>query len=467
VKIENIGTPPPGGKVARPKRTPGEKPPLPFPADSEGTRYLHNVWDAYKPGADEKWKPVTEQLHDHLVTRASSTGGIASHYHHLRDVIPELGPDTEDPEVRNHLRKLRTSLGTSIYRKTTAPELAPKEAHVGYELDTPASVHHYHLLKSYRPPADEHAAGLVAQVRQKLKDVENSGYGHPRLQDTYNAIASVYNTAPGPEHRDALRKLANRVVPVYNGTYRKWVNSGSDVKNPDAKGYNSKLSYLQKQERVGGEPGDIVSHGFASIEFHPKMSQKERKEHVTRAADALADLAHATGLKPKDLSLGGTLHLSFGGRDVKGAMAHYSPKIRQINLSRDMGAGNLAHEWAHAMSFHNGRKYPRSFNEAALKSGYLSRLRDTLQAAYHAGHIDNSGIAYYTNPEEIWARVFETWVQHRLAEDGRKNTYLAGPAPMAALWPMKDEMKHFDEPVREYLAQHLRNQSGPAQTAGG
>lgn len=118
---------------------------------------------------------------------------------------------------------------------------------------------------------------------------------------------------------------------------------------------------LTKIERLGladfrsgrdVEPQDFLDvFRFRGVEFGNWTSQPERAEHLNRAWDALMDLSAALRLAPSALSLEGRLGLGFGsrGHGGKGAgRAHYEPSYHAINLTRNWGAGSLAHEWWHA-----------------------------------------------------------------------------------------------------------------------
>ena len=176
----------------------------------------------------------------------------------------------------------------------------------------------------------------------------------------------------------------------------------------------------------------------------------------------MADLADATGLPDHAIGLGGRLGLAIGARGVGGAAAHYEPDTGVINLTRASGVGSLAHEWGHALDHHflghkgqqfgsqeaaayRGQDFPekaplkalheamRPFKARVLKA--VPRLVDEgqLPASHH-----KSG--YWTSPEEMFARAFESHVQAELHAKGRENTYLVGLKKEGhELWPTPEE----------------------------
>ena len=119
---------------------------------------------------------------------------------------------------------------------------------------------------------------------------------------------------------------------------------------------------LGDAQRVGEprrEAGDDISSqrlmdtfGFRGVNFGRKgyIGDELRQAYLNAAWDALHDLAELTGLPPQALSLNGELGLAFGAQGRGGnAAAHFVPGMNEINLTRDAGAGTLAHEWGHAL----------------------------------------------------------------------------------------------------------------------
>lgn len=93
--------------------------------------------------------------------------------------------------------------------------------------------------------------------------------------------------------------------------------------------------------------------GFRGIEFGNWVSQgagnRDRQGMLNQAYDALMDLSGIVGIPPKAVSLNGSLGLAFGSRGKGAALAHFESGNLVINLTKTKGAGNLAHEWFHAM----------------------------------------------------------------------------------------------------------------------
>lgn len=124
---------------------------------------------------------------------------------------------------------------------------------------------------------------------------------------------------------------------------------------PPRRGANEDVSSDQLRE----------TFGFKGINFGNWMkgdgakNLAERQAHLNHAYDAFHDLAQIMGLPPRAMSLDGMLGIAVGAQGTggkKAAAAHFVPGINEINLTREQGAGSLAHEWAHALDHYFAAK---------------------------------------------------------------------------------------------------------------
>lgn len=119
--------------------------------------------------------------------------------------------------------------------------------------------------------------------------------------------------------------------------------------------------------------------GFRGVNFGNWTNEKERQNFVNYAYDSLYDLAELLNLPPKALSLNGQLGLAYGAQGTggkKAAAAHYIPEYKDINLTKEYGAGSLAHEWWHALDNYFGnqatnKEYSREWALSLTKGGDL------------------------------------------------------------------------------------------------
>lgn len=256
--------------------------------------------------------------------------------------------------------------------------------------------------------------------------------------------------------------------------------------------------------------------GMRAIQWGNSVSDDERKHHLTRATESLIDLADVVGLPMSAISGEGTLALAIGARGTGRALAHYEPTRKIINLTRKNGVGSLAHEWGHFFDhwmggldvskegghYHSNQLAKERFTKtedgkwktdakgkmvtedlssdpkwkafddvrkAWKESGFHSRLQTSLNKAVEDGVLKRakgSGTSfgttgYWSCNQEMFARTFERYVQHKLQSDGRENTYLSGydqsKDEQYGLWPTDDEVAKM-APAFDRLFQTVRGE---------
>lgn len=159
-------------------------------------------------------------------------------------------------------------------------------------------------------------------------------------------------------------------------TEKPLINSGTNVVNADRVG---------PSRRMEGE--DISSErlmeefGLRGVNFGNWMktsaARAEAQLHLNHAFDAFHDLAEILDIPPKALSLGGMLGLAIGAQGHGGRnAAHFVPGVNEINLTRNTGAGALAHEWAHALDHYVARQASLDTDEEPYFSEHAT-LGDT------------------------------------------------------------------------------------------
>ena len=134
--------------------------------------------------------------------------------------------------------------------------------------------------------------------------------------------------------------------------------------------------------------------GFRGVEFGNWVENGKRQDNLNQAYDALMDLSAALNLPPKALSLSGSLSLAFGARGRGGRQApsaHYEPVKVVINLTKQSGAGSLAHEWLHAVDNYFARRDGGS-PVAMMTKGtrYAGDVREEVAASAFAGQQNRS-----------------------------------------------------------------------------
>lgn len=186
--------------------------------------------------------------------------------------------------------------------------------------------------------------------------------------------------------------------------------------------------------------------GFRGVQFGNYVEGKRRQTDLNQAYDALHDLAGVIGVPARALSLDGKLGLAFGARGNGGknpASAHYEPRKVVINLTKNAGAGALAHEWWHSLDNYFGklRGQADSFLSATSKKpGDAGDVRPEMLKAYAevTDAVKNTGMLersrnldkikskdYWSTDHEMTARAFESYVIAKLEDQSAGNDYLA------------------------------------------
>ncbi|WP_022727209.1 LPD5 domain-containing protein [Fodinicurvata sediminis] len=184
--------------------------------------------------------------------------------------------------------------------------------------------------------------------------------------------------------------------------------------------------------------------GFKGVQFGNYVRGAERQQSLNEAYDALLDLAGVLNLPARALSLNGELGLAFGARGKggrSGGAAHYEPDTVVINLTKNKGAGSLAHEWWHALDNYFSRQRgeptqfmtnrPKSINEGVRPEmvqafqDVISTIRTTGMAQRSRNLDKRRTKAYWSTDIEMSARAFESYIIAKLQDAEQANDYLA------------------------------------------
>jgi len=234
--------------------------------------------------------------------------------------------------------------------------------------------------------------------------------------------------------------------------------------------------------------------GFRGVQFGNYVNNKQRQSDLNRAFDALMDMTDILEIKPRDVSLNGTLGLAFGARGNGGknpAAAHYEPAQCVINLTKNSGAGSLAHEWWHAIDYHIATLLGRKAacitelthydmhnssaktmdNDLLKKYSELLSATSNLSAVYSYLPNNNAFIRsknldkrrkkpYYSTKRELMARSFEAYIKLQLELKGYSNDYLVNIHSQSSYslaaeypYPVDKEMIDINERFKEVFTQ--------------
>ena len=165
----------------------------------------------------------------------------------------------------------------------------------------------------------------------------------------------------------AMRECRTGTNPTTYGESKgiNWDWLDGEPKTTDSEGKPTKprkksfqLESASDIERIGGAELKINSSkeleqlfGFRGIQSG-NWVLKDRSSaefHMQATAEAMTDMSDILGIEPKYLGLNGNLALAFGARGKGGALAHYEPGSKTINITKMKGGGSLGHEYFHAL----------------------------------------------------------------------------------------------------------------------
>lgn len=290
-------------------------------------------------------------------------------------------------------------------------------------------------------------------------------YKH-NLQVMQDNILNLYNMENGA---DCLRALVNEIDKEYSSfkaictkrpklekvtktAFCEWLAKKNQPKKPRVKRFtpifNDPLRHIGAQWRgadVNILPRELMAEfGLRGVQFGNYTTEFDRLHNCNQTFDSFQELALVTGIKPSEISLGRQLAMAFGARGRRGTKAHFEPDENVINLTRDNGAGSLAHEWGHALDAFINKSFDKENNKLATERGMeyldknnrhfptLNKIKAILED-HDTDYYKNSlrlerGERYYTLPCEMFARAFNAYVFDTLQELEVINDYLCSQA---------------------------------------
>jgi len=212
--------------------------------------------------------------------------------------------------------------------------------------------------------------------------------------------------------------------------------------------YN-RLRYLQNPSRYV-DNSDIstpdlyalmVKYHLKGFEFGNWVTQEERNEYAVSIKTTLEQLKQI--FKTENIGFNVQIGIAFGARGKRGALAHYEPILNMINLTRQKGAGSLAHEYGHALDYNFGGFIDQNKKYTALTGGHsiarslpdntglqlralANQIVDSICNGENYGKMVSAhlGDSYWFRRSEIFARFFEQYICYLLKEKGISNRLL-------------------------------------------
>lgn len=249
---------------------------------------------------------------------------------------------------------------------------------------------------------------------------------------------------------------------------------------------------LAKITNSAKEVGD--KYKLRGFQFGNWLTMEDRYNYLAAFFVCLYDLNKVLKFKGNNLGLDNHLGVAFGARGKSRAVAHYEPWSDIINMTRYQeipgaskkakflytgGVGSFAHEYGHFLDYHfganfitHGRVYSISGGSSASRVRYPYTanhkariiMEDILEKAYwkSKGKESNfykrireySNRKYFVQRNEIFARLFEQYIQYKLKERGIKNSFLTDTKYDERIYMRKSELEKvvplMDALVREF-----------------
>lgn len=191
--------------------------------------------------------------------------------------------------------------------------------------------------------------------------------------------------------------------------------NGKNLTRPQIQKVDRYNANIANATKTTGE-NILNDFGFKGGEFGNWVKQSERQEFLNYAQDAFTDLAIALDIENQDLGQNGEMNIAFGarGKGLTGAVAHFEPAKRVINMTRLKGAGSLAHEYGHSID--NWLSRISGYNDTGFSTtnSRKGNLSENMQKAIK-NVVDSMNYNVSTNQEEINKK-------NAIYEDNRKES---------------------------------------------
>ena len=307
-----------------------------------------------------------------------------------------------------------------------------------------------------------------------------------RARGDFTVTYVVLGTKPGTlEIRNGIKALGPRLAKMLGLERRAarseaWAEARIAARKMDEAGWpegeaaapaaetaEEKAKPFRWEQHVSGKPERIDGPGvekpdaaalakefqFANVQFGNWVSDDAAKHHLVAAHNAMRDLSEVLGITPEALTFGGELAIGFGARGAGKARAHYEAGGKIINLTKFAGGGSLAHEWGHYLDNaiaerHQDQTRASTSGDAKFVSHNpgssslamapavrqaFSALMTAIQGSrysptsyvQHATALGGKSTdSYWSRSHELFARAWESYVQDKLEDNGRRNSYL-------------------------------------------
>lgn len=278
-------------------------------------------------------------------------------------------------------------------------------------------------------------------------------------QDTKKAVSFALYSRRDSKTYFIAKKIGKNLVTIKDGftdvkTARAYLQNHHD----ELVATLEKMKDVPSERRAENAPRVGIDHrngadvtpeqfqeafGFRGVQFGNYVEGGRRQADLNETYDALMDMAGVLGIPAKALSLNGELGLAFGARGTGGKLApkaHYERGNVVINLTKNKGAGSLAHEWFHGLDSYFSRKggQPNDFMTVFAKAApgvrpevfeafkNIVRAINATDIRKRSQMLDRTRSSpYWATTHEMSARAFEATIIAKLQDQNASNDYLA------------------------------------------
>ena len=262
-----------------------------------------------------------------------------------------------------------------------------------------------------------------------------------------------------------------------------------------------------KENFFSTQPFDTLVNVYQwkGIEFGNWTTNEDRYNYLIALVICSHDLNRVLQFKD-NLGMWHTIHIAFGARGQGRALAHFEPSTFAINLTRykradkkagtkeerffsSGGIGSLAHEYGHALDFFFGQYVEKTVG-ISLSNAHSTNttfdingkdLHAQMARVIHACIWKKQGkelvwtnyyknlkarfgtLEYWFRHAEIWARLFEQYIQHELTKKHIHNTFLAKMKYADSRYLPANEFKRVLPLVKKLLQSMSKTAQQPAR----
>lgn len=292
-------------------------------------------------------------------------------------------------------------------------------------------------------------------------------------------------------------------TPIFRDTYK----DGSSIKEKHWNKFNTQIFY--DDFRPGGKvPTDMISKinsvkkideyfSLKGIQFGNWLTTEDKYNYLAITYICLNDINKVLKFPKNNIGFNGRLAIAFGSRGHGGALAHFEPSNKVINITRYSrndtirdylerlgtpvlpgtlyskkwrilntgGGGSLAHEYGHFIDFMfgfysepsrghefltgSGMSVARSIKVSDSKHKLRLLMKEVMDTALFTKDGKPTSFSkrlreysdYFNQRVEIWARIFEHYIAFKLKKKGITNRFLSKPVYRDEYYLNSNEIK--------------------------